>query len=116
MGRAVQRNTLIAISIAAMVAAGGGYFFLYGPVSTLERERYGPQCSRWISREFNDNRPTRIVDSWKKPGRLVFVVLASAREGEAITTGEIFPCVIDRRAGVMTKPSAFDTSWQRSRW
>lgn len=112
----MERNTIIGIAIAAMAAIGGGYFILYGPTTTLERERYGPQCARWISREFNDNRPTRVVDSWKKPGLLVFIVLASARDGAAITTGEIFPCVIDRRAGVMKKPSVFDTSWQRSRW
>ena len=103
------KNILWSLAFIGTLAVLAG-LFMYGPVSTGDKERYGKACREWIMKEFNDGRATQVSDVWRKRGNLVFEVLAPNVEK---TRFSVYLCVVDTKKGTLFKPGAFENaSWR----
>lgn len=83
-------------------------WWIWFHVSSADYGRYGPQCADWLSEKFGDGRKPRVIDAWKRKGRIVFEIAIPKQDGDA----SIMLCVIDKASGTMIKPSLFDQSWR----
>ena len=105
-----MKKILLVMLLSAGIPFAGTYWLLTsGTISDADKRRYGQQCQRWISSEFGEGRSARVSDSWRKNGKIVFEVLVDRETG---SMADVFLCVVDKAAGSMRKPSAFDQSWR----
>lgn len=91
------------IVLAAIVAVMGGVL-AYGhffQITEADREGLGQACTKWISEDFADGRPTEISDVWRKKGKFVFEVLADQATG---SSKSVILCVVDKKNGKVMKP------------
>jgi len=104
------RGSLIGLGFLAACGAGLAYWAMQSVLTSDERAVYGEQCREFIQREFAKGGKAEVRDSWKKNGRPVFLVYVT-EPGK--TSMQAWPCVVDERTMTLSKPSAFDRSWQR---
>ena len=100
------RNYLIG---AGSILAAAALWYFTTHISTADALRYGEQCKKWISKEFEEGGETLVGGHWKKKGKMVFEILAPK---VGTNSSSLYLCVVDKSKGTMLKPSAFDASWR----
>lgn len=95
--------------LLAFAAFAGAYYYHFHWISSADISLYRKECTRWISEEFAEGQPTRVLDFWKKKGRIVFEIAANRKDE---TGASVILCVVNPSNGQMLKPSVFDPSWR----
>lgn len=94
--------------IAVLLSVGCYYLYSIRPISAKEQKFFGEECRKWISSEFGENKNSRVGDSWRRRGRLVFEIMIEKEVGNSST---VMLCVADKATGSLIKPSIFDRDW-----